>query len=47
VIDLDRLGIVRHPATIDDELVCHLVWINGGSSKAIGLAGEVKRADLV
>jgi hypothetical protein len=24
-ISLGRLGIVGHPATIDDELVCHLV----------------------
>jgi hypothetical protein len=50
VIDLCGLGIVGHPATIDDELVCHLVspWDEeGGSFKAIGLAGEAKRGPTV
>jgi hypothetical protein len=50
VIDLGRLGIVGHPVTIDDELVCHLVLLwdeNRGGFKAIGLAGGAERAGLV
>jgi hypothetical protein len=49
-ISLGRLGIVGHPATIDDELVCHLVSLwdeDRGGFKAIGLVGEVERAGLV
>jgi hypothetical protein len=50
VIDLSRLGIVGHPATIDDELVCHLVSLwdeDRGRFKAIGLAAGAERAGLV
>jgi hypothetical protein len=46
VIDLCGLGIVGHPATVNDELVCDLVspWdVDCGSFEAIGLAGEVER----
>jgi hypothetical protein len=44
-MDLSGLGIVGHPATVDDKLVGDLVspWNeDGGSFKTIGLAGEAK-----
>ena len=44
MIDLGRLGIVGHPTTIDNELVCHLVsvWDEEvlGSSRACRCGGE-------
>jgi hypothetical protein len=46
MIDPSRLGIVGHPAIVDDKFVCHLVSIwdeDGGSFKAIGLASEARR----
>ena len=45
VINLGRLGTFGNPATIEDELVCHLVspWDEDRERfKAIELAGEVK-----
>jgi hypothetical protein len=48
-ISLGKLGIVGHPATIDDEFVCHLVSIwdeDGGASKQSGL-WVAERAGLV
>jgi hypothetical protein len=45
-IDLGGLKIVGHPATIDDELGCHLVspWDEDRECfKAIELTGEVNR----
>jgi hypothetical protein len=48
-INLGRLGIVGHLATIDDELVCHLVslWDKDGglqSNRACGWGGESRPA---
>lgn len=45
MIDLRGLGIVGHPATIDDELVRDLVfpWNENRGLETIGLAGEAKR----
>jgi hypothetical protein len=45
MIDPCGLGIVGHPATIDDELVHDTVlpWNEDRGFKTIGLAGEAKR----
>jgi hypothetical protein len=45
MINLCGLGIVDHPATIDDELVRDLVfpWNEDRGFETIGLAGEAKR----
>ena len=45
MVDLCGLGIVGHPATIDDELVGDLVspWNEDGCFKTIRLAGEPER----
>lgn len=45
MINLRGLGIIGHPATIDDELVRDLVfpWNEDGGFETIGLAGEAKR----
>ena len=48
-INLGRLGIDGHAATIDDELVGYLVSLwdeDRGRFKAIGLAGGAERAGL-
>ena len=43
MIDLGRLGIVGHPTTIDDELVCHLVSVWDEESLRL----QVRRRELV
>jgi hypothetical protein len=45
MIDLCGLGVVGHPATINDKLVCNLVfpWNEDRGFKTIGLAGEANR----